>query len=72
MPDRRLEGKNALVTGGSRGIGRAICLKLAEEGAFVFINYASNEEAARRVLEEIESAGGRAVWSPLTYLTGVQ
>ena len=64
MPDRRLEGKNALVTGGSRGIGRAICLKLAEEGAFVFINYASNEEAARRVLEEIESAGGRAVLVP--------
>ncbi len=64
MPGRDLEGKNALVTGGSRGIGRAICLKLAAMGARVFINFTSNKEAAQKVLSEIEAAGGQAVLCP--------
>ncbi len=58
MCEKRLKGKNALVTGGSRGIGRAICLTLAQEGAHVVINYASNEDAAKEVLTLIEAQGG--------------
>lgn len=50
----------ALVTGGSRGIGRAICLKLAELGYPVIINYKSNEEEARNTLQLIEDNGGEA------------
>ena len=46
-----LEGRTALVTGGSRGIGRAICLRLANDGADVAINYANNVEAANEVRE---------------------
>ena len=53
-----LKGKVALVTGGSRGIGRAICVRLAGAGAFVFVNYARNEEAARETLRLIGGAGG--------------
>jgi len=64
MCEKRLKGKNALVTGGSRGIGRAICLKLAEEGAFVAINYASNEDAAKEVLATIEAQGGSGTLLP--------
>lgn len=56
-----LGGRCALVTGASRGIGRAVALRLAAEGAKVALNFAGNEAAARRVLEEIEAAGGRAV-----------
>ena len=55
-----LEGKNALVTGGSRGIGRAICLRLASMGARVFINYVSNSGAAEETQKMIEAAGGKA------------
>ena len=64
MSDRNLEGKNALVTGGSRGIGRAISLRLAKMGAAVFINFTSNEEAARAVLSEIAAMGGDASLCP--------
>jgi 3-oxoacyl-[acyl-carrier protein] reductase len=53
-----LKGKVALVTGGSRGIGRAICVRLAGAGAFVFVNYARNEAAARETLHHIGKAGG--------------
>lgn len=56
-----LEGKAALVTGGSRGIGCAIALELARQGADVAINYARNAEAAAQVVAEIEALGRRAV-----------
>lgn len=52
--------KYALVTGGSRGIGRAICLKMGDLGYPVIINYKSNEEEARQTLEMIVSKGGEA------------
>jgi 3-oxoacyl-[acyl-carrier protein] reductase len=57
----RLEGKIALVTGGSRGIGRAICRALAEEGAAVGVNYRSGKDEAAKVVEEIQGSGGTAV-----------
>ena len=56
-----LEGKVALVTGASRGIGRAIALKLAAEGAKVAINYAGNTAKAEEVKAEIEKNGGEAI-----------
>ena len=59
----RLKGKIALVTGGSRGIGAAIVLRLAEEGAHVAINYASNssKEKALEVKSQVEALGQRAM-----------
>lgn len=56
--------KYALVTGGSRGIGRAICLALAKEGCAVLINYRSNEQAALEVKQQIENEGGVAELLP--------
>jgi len=57
----RLANKVALVTGGSRGIGRSLCVGLAREGASVAVNYANDRAAAAAVVAEIEGAGGRAV-----------
>jgi 3-oxoacyl-[acyl-carrier protein] reductase len=54
----KLNMKNALVTGGSRGIGKAICVKLASEGYHIIINYVSNDEAAAKALEAVNAAGG--------------
>src|SRR5579864_4309053 len=53
-----LTGKIAIVTGGSRGIGKAIVKRLAAEGAAVALTYASNAEAATQTAEEVRSAGG--------------
>jgi len=57
---KRFEGKRALITGGSRGIGRAITLRLAEEGADTAIIYVKNSEAAEQTVEEVRKLGGKA------------
>jgi 3-oxoacyl-[acyl-carrier protein] reductase len=56
----KLSGQVALVTGGSRGIGRAIALELAAAGAAVAVNYRAGKEQASEVVKEIEASGGRA------------
>jgi glucose 1-dehydrogenase len=58
---QRLKGQSALVTGANSGIGQAIAIGMAKEGAQVVINYISNEEAAQQMLEEIKSFGGIAI-----------
>ena len=57
----RLEGRTALVTGGSRGIGRGIAIELAREGADVAVNFRRDEEAAQVTVAEIERLGRRAI-----------
>ncbi len=57
----KLKGRTALVTGASRGIGRAIALALAEEGADVAVNYVSSEAPAKEVADQIEKLGRRAI-----------
>ena len=59
--DQTMEGKVAVVTGASRGIGKAIAVKLASKGATVVINYNGSRERAEEVKNEVESAGGKAV-----------
>jgi 3-oxoacyl-[acyl-carrier protein] reductase len=59
--DLKLESKVAIVTGGGRGIGRAIALTLASEGAKVVVNYSRSAEAAEAVVAEIVAAGGEAL-----------
>jgi acetoacetyl-CoA reductase/3-oxoacyl-[acyl-carrier protein] reductase len=60
----RLQGKTALVTGASRGIGRAIALELAREGAKVAINFASNAAKAQEVADAIKKLGGACLLAP--------
>lgn len=57
----QLQGKVALVTGSSRGIGRATALRLAREGASVVVNYSRSAEEAHKVIQEIEANGGQAL-----------
>jgi 3-oxoacyl-[acyl-carrier protein] reductase len=58
---QRFEGKAAIVTGASRGIGRAIAIRLAQEGASVVVNYHANAEAAEQVAAHIQSVGAQSV-----------
>jgi 3-oxoacyl-[acyl-carrier protein] reductase len=60
LPDRELEGRVALVTGGSRGIGAAVSRELGDAGAEVVVNYVSSAQAAEAVCAEIREAGGSA------------
>jgi 3-oxoacyl-[acyl-carrier protein] reductase len=57
----RLDGKAAVVTGGGRGIGRAVCLAFAREGADVVLNYASKDQPAQEVVRMIQEMGRKAV-----------
>jgi enoyl-[acyl-carrier protein] reductase III len=56
-----LSGKTIVITGGSRGIGRELALRLAREGSNVVVNFKSNAEAADRTIDEVVDAGGKAV-----------
>ena len=56
---QEFKGRTALVTGGSRGIGQAICQALAREGADIALNYVSNEDAAKQVRDDVEALGVR-------------
>jgi acetoacetyl-CoA reductase/3-oxoacyl-[acyl-carrier protein] reductase len=58
---KRLEARTAIVTGAARGIGRAIALRLAAEGARVAVNYRTSEMEAKQVVEEIVAGGGEAL-----------
>ena len=58
---RRFEGKVALITGSSRGIGRALALTLARDGASVVVNYVRNADLAAETVREIEALGSRAI-----------
>src|SRR5882762_5980304 len=57
----KLNGKIALVTGASKGIGAGVALSLAKEGAAVAVNYATDRAGADRVVEKIKAAGGKAI-----------
>lgn len=59
--DRRFDGKVSLITGSSRGIGRALALSLARDGASVVVNYVRNGDLAAETVREIEALGARAI-----------
>ncbi len=61
MNERIFDGRTALVTGGARGIGRAICVRLAEEGAKVAVNFERNADAAAETLKLIQDQGGAGI-----------
>jgi acetoacetyl-CoA reductase len=61
MSTRRLDGRTAIVTGAAKGIGRAIALRLAQEGARVAVNYKSSQMEAKKVVELIAAQGGEAL-----------
>ncbi|HXC19577.1 MAG TPA: SDR family NAD(P)-dependent oxidoreductase, partial [Acidimicrobiales bacterium] len=61
MSDKRLEGKVAIVTGSSRGIGKAIAERFAAEGAQVVVNWVGREREAQAVVDSIKQAGGDAL-----------
>src|SRR5205085_2587572 len=61
MSQKRLEGQVAVVTGASRGIGRACAEELAREGAAVVVNYHQSQEPAEALVGQITSSGGRAI-----------
>ena len=61
MSDKQFEGKTAIVTGGTRGIGRAIVLELANRGANVAFNYSKSGDEAEKLKAEIEALGGKAI-----------
>src|SRR2546428_7252171 len=58
---KKLEGKVAVVTGASKGIGAGIARALADEGASVVVNYSSSKQGANRVVAEISGRGGKAI-----------
>lgn len=58
---KKLSGKTAIVTGGSKGIGASIALQLAEEGASVVVNYSTSREGADRIVQAINRKGGKAI-----------
>ena len=57
---KTLEGKTAIVTGASRGIGAAIAKQLAAEGVHVLVNYGRSANSAQQIVEEIQNQGGQA------------
>jgi len=69
---KKLEGKIAVVTGASKGIGASIAKHLAAEGAAVVVNYASSKEGAERVVDEITRIGGKAICLQQRFAIAVQ
>ena len=67
-----LKGRVAVVTGGSRDIGRAIAIKLAHLGAKVVVNYFNSEEGANKTVKEILETGGEAVALRLMFLNSTK